>query len=175
MWIGEFDDVLPRAEAFYPHSECGGIFSPHVRLLRTSQASGILKAESAPCISVLTAAAQDAGRDRSFSPELLQEKIRTVFHMAVAHGQQVLVLGAFGCGYFRNPPEVVAETFLTLLRTEFAACFALVVFAVPDRYGPNREAFAQRFPARSLEELDACLASHTPKGRAPGQAMRLAM
>merc|ERR1719174_435753 len=33
-WIGSFDEVLPRKAAFYPHAECGGIYSPHVRVVR---------------------------------------------------------------------------------------------------------------------------------------------
>merc|ERR1719272_1932594 len=34
MWIGDFDEVLPRKDPFYPHSECAVIYSPHVRLIR---------------------------------------------------------------------------------------------------------------------------------------------
>merc|ERR1719454_2420976 len=34
MWIGDYDEPLPRKEAFYPHTECGGVYSPHVRIVR---------------------------------------------------------------------------------------------------------------------------------------------
>lgn len=161
MWIGDFDAALPRQEAFYPHAECGGIFSPVVRILRQA-ASGALcgsqEVRSAPCISVLTVAAEDCGRE-TFTPKLLQEKVRTLLHMAAVSGQNVLVLGAFGCGYFRNPPEEVADAFSSLLSGEFASAFSVVVFAVPDRAGANYEAFAKRFPVNTVEELVSILST----------------
>merc|ERR1719330_184114 len=35
-WIGEYDGSLPRRQAFYPHTECGLIYSPYVRAVRRS-------------------------------------------------------------------------------------------------------------------------------------------
>ena len=42
-------------------------------------------------------------------------------------GLEVLILGAFGCGAFRNPPDVVAEIFNSLIRHYN---FEIVEFAV---------------------------------------------
>ncbi len=46
--------------------------------------------------------------------ELLKFRIERVFQIAVTNGAEVLILGAFGCGAFRNPPELVAEVFKEL-------------------------------------------------------------
>ena len=43
--------------------------------------------------------------------KLLASRIRRIFEIAVAYGNEVLILGAFGCGAFKNPPEIVARTF----------------------------------------------------------------
>lgn len=48
-----------------------------------------------------------------------------------------LLLGAWGCGVFRNNPDLVADAFLQWLHApEFQGCFDRVVFAV---YDPSKE------------------------------------
>lgn len=53
------------------------------------------------------------------------------------------MLGAWGCGVFRNDPNEVATPFSEALSThEFKGAFDRVVFAVYDRKGgENRAAF----------------------------------
>jgi len=188
MWIGDYDEALERKEPFYPHSECGGIYSPHVRVVRDLEGEGNLcdadSCDLLPTFAVLTAAAQNVSFSPPFNPKLLWEKIRTVLWMAASHGHDSVVLGAFGCGYFGNPPEVVAGTFQKLLGPggEFENVFRLVVFSI---VGGNSKHFVARFPlqpperlpsanrtptrAQRHEECDACPAvalSRTRSGRA---------
>ena len=47
---------------------------------------------------------------------LLTSRIRRIFEVAVANGNEVLILGAFGCGAFRNPPEIVAKVFYDVMQ-----------------------------------------------------------
>lgn len=162
MWIGDFDNVLARKAAFYPHSECGGIYSPHTRVVRDldSPDRRLLPAAAAmayPALAVISVAAQDVGREGSFDAALLREKGRTVLHLALDHGHDSIVLGAFGCGYFKNPASAVAETFKELLQGEFADAFDVVVFAVPDKVGPNLSQFVERFPVQTAAELTAAV------------------
>lgn len=42
---------------------------------------------------------------------LLMSRIQRIFEVAMANGAEVLILGAFGCGAFCNPSELVAEVF----------------------------------------------------------------
>ena len=61
-----------------------------------------------------------------------------------------LILGAWGCGVFRNRPEVVAELWSEVLDTlEWRGRFARVVFAVPrGAHGHSLAAFRRaRAPA----------------------------
>ena len=64
--------------------------------------------------------------------ELSAIHLRRIKHMlscAAAKGATILVLGAFGCGAFENPPAVVAKAFKQALE-EFPKVFEKVEFAV---------------------------------------------
>ena len=64
--------------------------------------------------------------------ELFGYHVKRAIHMltcAAAKGAEILVLGAFGCGAFRNNPEVVARAFKVALET-FPKVFSKVEFAV---------------------------------------------
>ncbi len=77
--------------------------------------------------------------------ELLQLHLargRQILRVAAAHGVDVLVLGAFGCGAFRNPPAVVARAYRQLM-DEFDRQFRAIEFAIycADRDTANFAAF----------------------------------
>ncbi|MDF3298795.1 TIGR02452 family protein [Streptomyces tropicalis] len=105
----------------------------------------------------LTAAAPNAGVVVQRAPEravelpaALASRAGRVLETAAAHGYRRLVLGAWGCGVFRNDPVQVAAAFRDLLGPggRFAGTFAQVVFAVLDRTPDHRvrAAFARTFP-----------------------------
>ncbi|MCZ7433276.1 TIGR02452 family protein [Streptomyces sp. WMMC1477] len=84
-------------------------------------------------------------------PAAVRQRAERVLEVAAAHGYRALVLGAWGCGVFRNDPAVVADVFRAHLTGEgrFAGWFAHVVFAVLDRTpdSPTRAAFRRAFPS----------------------------
>ena len=49
--------------------------------------------------------------------------------MALKHHIDVLVLGAFGCGAFRNDPKIVAKAYKELLK-EYSKYFVEIEFAI---------------------------------------------
>ena len=58
-------------------------------------------------------------------------RIRNILESAIDNDVDYLVLGAFGCGAFNNPPQLVAEAFRKLLVDEgYGLCFEKVVFAI---------------------------------------------
>ncbi len=59
--------------------------------------------------------------------ELMTSRIKRVLDVAAKERVEVLILGAFGCGAFHNPPEVVAEIFASLIKNYN---FETVEFAV---------------------------------------------
>lgn len=60
---------------------------------------------------------------------LHKKRGRQILRVAARHGADVVILGAFGCGAFRNPPTVVAKAYRELM-DEFDGQFETVEFAV---------------------------------------------
>ncbi len=73
------------------------------------------------------------------------QRARQIMYVAAANDADILVLGAFGCGAFRNDPYAVAEAYRTAM-DEHRGLFDLVEFAVycSDRDTGNYEAFRRK-------------------------------
>ncbi|MEU1037971.1 TIGR02452 family protein [Streptomyces sp. NPDC005907] len=158
-----------RARAFYDHHRAHRdpfytdrvIHSPGVPVFRDDR--GRLLDEPYP-VGFLTAAAPNAGvvlrtaPERAFAlPGALAVRAERVLETALAHGYRRLVLGAWGCGVFRNDPAQVAGAFRTLLGDggRFGGAFEHVVFGVLDRTrgSVTRRAFEQVFAPRQGARL----------------------
>jgi uncharacterized protein (TIGR02452 family) len=80
---------------------------------------------------------------------VLRERASKVLALAAHHGCNALVLGAWGCGVFRNDPKLVAQVFYDLLNPSgpFWGYFPMILYAVFDK-SPQMNAytaFATRF------------------------------
>ena len=102
-----------------------------------------------PC-SILTAAAPNLNHGMAMPVaelhELWRSRIARVFDIALAHDHDSLVLGAWGCGAFKNDPTMVAEAFAEVV-AKYEGQFDLLSFAVLDvglKQG-NFEPFARQF------------------------------
>ena len=60
---------------------------------------------------------------------LHERRLRHLFTIVAHHGAEIFVTGAFGCGAFKNNPEVVARAYKKIL-PEFDGCFKEIVFAI---------------------------------------------
>lgn len=83
-------------------------------------------------VDVMTVAAPDLRDEIMCDAELFGYHVKRAIHMltcAAAKEADILVLGAFGCGAFRNNPEVVAKAYLVALQ-EFPEVFRKIEFAV---------------------------------------------
>jgi uncharacterized protein (TIGR02452 family) len=94
---------------------------------------------------VITAPAPNAGQQLMRDPdagaaieEALRRRAGYVLALAAHMGHRALVLGAWGCGVFRNDPAQVAGAFGTHLEGALAGAFERVVFAILDRTGERR-------------------------------------
>ncbi len=133
------------------------IFSPLVPFFRNDDGNLLEKPVLA---SVITAPAPNAGAVADNEPHnthlveaTLRRRAELVLGIARAHAVEHLVLGAWGCGVFRNDPRLVARSFKELLQTsgEFGGAFQSVVFAVYDRAAEQAtfRAFAECFTSQS--------------------------
>lgn len=91
--------------------------------------------------------------------DMTLNKIRAIFRLALRHGHDSLVLGAFGCGAFRNPPAEVAALFHKVMEEqEFKDRFRYITFSIIEDHnsgGVNLAAFEKEF-AGDVPAEDAC-------------------
>jgi uncharacterized protein (TIGR02452 family) len=160
------EESIARSSALYPCLTAAGefyafhrrqgdlryshrvIYSPGVPVFRADD--GTLLAEPY-ATSFLTAAAPNLGAIVTGQPEaadgvpgVLAARAARVLAVAAAHGHRKLVLGAWGCGVFRNDPATVAKVFAGQL-ARIQGHFDHVVFAVLDRQRatPTHDAFTR--------------------------------
>lgn len=128
------------------------IYSPEVPFFR---GDGLDLLDEPFLCSIITSPAPNAGealrRDpdaRSAIRETLARRGRHILRVAAEQGHETLVLGAWGCGVFRNDPDEVAGIFAELLTDpELRGRFARIVFAIYDRSAERRTllAFQRRY------------------------------
>jgi uncharacterized protein (TIGR02452 family) len=150
---------LLRAPDYYAANRASGsmiytdhiIYSPDVPFFRDDA----YMLQTKPFLaSMITAPAPNRGAaiDRGDYREdeliaALHRRARFVLEVAADRGHRALVLGAWGCGVFRNDPVEVARAFEEALRA-MPGAFDRVVLAIHERgAGPNVPAFEARFGA----------------------------
>lgn len=120
------------------------IFSPNVPVIRDEEDR--LLDEPYLC-NFITAPAVNAGAVRENEPKranmiqpLMEQRIEKLIALCVYLEQKQLILGAWGCGVFRNDPEQIARWFGNYLGSEspYSHLIDHVVFAVLDGTSDER-------------------------------------
>lgn len=169
----------------YPIPEFGAVYSPDVAFFRTSEDTGYDFMPQVEYLSVVSVAADfkpklveremplvTADSDPTFgvqielrlTPEFetrMKKRIEHMLGLCVARGHDAVVLSAFGCGAFRNPPRHVAQLFRdTIKEKKFHFQFKFIMFAIIDdhnarqphnpkgNFEPFFEVFYKRLPDR---------------------------
>jgi len=150
---------LMKAWPYYEHHRATAsllysdamIWSPHCPIIRDDEGQPLDRPRLA---SFITSAAPNAGAIGNNQPEALREipgvfrrRAEYVLALAAAQGHRRLVLGAWGCGVFRNDPAMVADVFADLLGPrQWAKRFSRIAFSVLDTSGTSSvfRAFAER-------------------------------
>lgn len=114
------------------------IYSPHCLVFKTDQ--GALLETPYP-VDFITSPAPNAGEVAKQQPQLIQKLPDVIYSrgakvltLAAYHQCDSLILGAWGCGVFRNNPAVVAQMFADFLLPgkPFYGRFKMVLFSVLD-------------------------------------------
>ena len=153
-----------KGKAYPMDYHFGGIYSPGVTVFREG-ADNYRLLEEPYKVGVISVAAlnfrdreghpardgQYRSEDGGFTPEgleIMQDKIRTIYRIALVNGHDSVVLGAFGCGAFRLKSEIVARLFYDILEEdEFLGRFKEVRFAILERGTPGETGLNGRFRA----------------------------
>ena len=129
------------------------IYSPDCPVMRDDDGNWLPQPYT---VDFITSAAPNAGamqlnevNDLGQIPTVFRERASKVLGLAAHYGCEILILGAWGCGAFKNDPQLVARIFWDLLnpRGPFRNRFDRVVFSILDTRGEQRNihAFQNRF------------------------------
>jgi uncharacterized protein (TIGR02452 family) len=116
---------LTLLPGLYPMKRNELIYSPNVHI----QIAGVTR-----YLDFIAAAAIDTpvliqGQYSPTDLKLMEDKIAAIFKTAADRGHTVLILSAFGCGAFHNPPWQVAEIFKRVI-ARYNGYFTSVIFAI---------------------------------------------
>lgn len=137
----------PHKRAHNPIHNDDIIYTPEVTVFKSDTASPTLLAEKDWYdVDVITCAAPNLRENPSnkynqgdgnkrvklSDKELLQiheKRLKRILDVAVSKGDEVIILGAFGCGAFMNKTEIVALAAKNVVK-EYLKAFKIVEFAV---------------------------------------------
>ena len=156
MWAGKAGVPLRDTPGYPMDIHFGGIYSPGVTVFRNNDSTGFALRDEPFLTSIISVAALNfkpghktnnleyRSADGGFTPEgrqVMLDKIRTIYRIALLNGHDALVLGAFGCGVFQLKPELVADFFKQVLQEdEFLGKFHTIAFALLEgNAGPRKK------------------------------------
>lgn len=125
------------------------IYSPNVPILKNEEGVNLNRLN---LVSIITAPAVNFGVVENREPEkvpqvkgIMKRRIAKVLAIALEHGHQHIVLGAWGCGVFQNDPNDVARWFKDVIEEQFKNEFLEIVFAVFSKNEKFIRAFQNEF------------------------------
>ena len=131
---------------YYPHRRFRGtlynddcIYTPNVVVFKSDTAKPrLLPRDQWRRLNLITCAAPNLRPDRDGNPvritdgqleKLHIQRMERILQIAAAKGNEVVILGAYGCGAFKNPPEVVAAAMKKAVE-KYKHHFRAIEFAV---------------------------------------------
>lgn len=110
------------------------IYSPDIPIIKKEDGQYL---ENFCTVSIITAPAVNAGVVREREPHsvpeievVMKRRIEKVLRISFEHGHKNLVLGAWGCGVFRNSPEEVSRYFKEVIDNKFSSVFDNIFFGI---------------------------------------------
>lgn len=122
------------------------IYVPDVVVFKSDDFTPKLKDESEWFkTDVIVSAAPQLGwnYDEKKYRTVMESRIKRILDVASVEKVQALILGAFGCGAFNNPPEIVADVFADMIRNYDFETVEFAVFCYKDT--TNFDVFERRF------------------------------
>lgn len=126
--------VLTHYPKWYPLEDNEVIYSPKVTIIKDREYNNLEQTDYWTTAMLAVAAIKNPTTiDGEYADEnsknLMRQKINAIFQIAIQHGHDSLVLGALGCGAYKNPPHIIAEIFKEALKV-WSPYFKRIGFAV---------------------------------------------
>ena len=151
------DYGLEKSRFQYPMPvRFGGIYVPKATVFRAGAKDDFALLDTPYYMSFVAVAAinhPELDADGNICEEdanLTKNKMRTMLRIGLLNGHDSIVLGAFGCGAFHNPPKHIARLFHEVIsEKEFKDKYKLIAFAILEDHnsprGGNLQPFIEEF------------------------------
>lgn len=144
--------VLSLDKKYYPLQKDELLYSPEVTVFKDSEYN-YLKEEFVTavisCAAIRNPKLNLEGKFKREEYRLTYNKIEAIIKMALFYKINNLVLGAFGCGAFNNPPEEIASIYKEIIETEglgkYFKKIGFAILVVKDKDNYNLECFQNIF------------------------------
>ncbi|PNH12600.1 hypothetical protein TSOC_000468 [Tetrabaena socialis] len=118
----------------YPIKKDEAIYSPSVTVFKDGPELDFARCQPfdmsfIACPGLRHPILTEEGRLKAEDVEVLERKIELIFQVAWMHGHRVIVLGAMGCGAWKNNPIDVAEAFKSISSCMAAISLSISTFA----------------------------------------------
>lgn len=130
-----------RTDGAYPMDRnFGGIYIPNAEIFRATELEGYDYLDTPYCLSFIAVAGMNSpqldaqGMIVKELVEGIKNKMRTILRIGLINGHDSLVLGAMGCGNFKNPPSHIAALYKEILEEcEFKNKYKKIIFAILEK------------------------------------------
>lgn len=118
-------------QEYYPIMDTEAIISEHVNVIRDNDLNLLPKDKRWHCSFLAVAAIKNPGRNsmKNEHYRLTKAKIELIFRVGIKHKYDSLVLSAFGCGAYNNPPKIIINIFNDMLK-KYNGYFKNITFAI---------------------------------------------
>lgn len=156
-------DVKMYEEFYYPHicsrnfinnDDC--IYTPCVTVFQTDELfPKLLDKKEWIHTNIITCCAPALNHTRLLGQSLYElhfKRLCRILDIAASKKNDVIILGAFGCGAFRNNPYIVSEAMMNVIK-HYRYVFKKIVFAIPsnDKSDSNYAIFKKAVLSHFIE------------------------
>lgn len=142
-------------EFYYPHicsrnfinnDDC--IYTPHITVFQTDELfPTLLDRKDWFHTNIITCCAPALNHTHLFGQSLYDlhfKRLCRILDIAASKKNNVIILGAFGCGAYRNNPHIVSEAMMNVIK-HYRYVFNKIVFAIPsnDKIDSNYAVFKE--------------------------------
>ncbi|KAK8838960.1 hypothetical protein M9Y10_032420 [Tritrichomonas musculus] len=118
------------------------IYSPNVLIIRDDN-NVLIKPIKVSVISAVAVNCSELNQTKNQSQnvfDIMKKRCRRILDICVDKGNDVIVLGAFGCGVFENSPKMISQIFKEILIDDFYGMnFKRIIFAIKTKPNQSNE------------------------------------
>lgn len=147
MWNGFYE---PHRKVFSDLYNDDIIYTPDVPVFKSdTEEPKLLPQNEWYRVNVITCAAPNLSKTKVTDEILMSihvKRLVRILEVAAMEGNEVLILGAFGCGAFRNDPKIVSQA-MRIATQRYRKAFDTIEYAVycSERHPENYDVFAETF------------------------------